>query len=192
MMGRVTATFGYIGKSKRQGRIRLASYPAFSRSVGLEAEPQTDLHDARRALDLSKIGPVVRRLDIQKFGIWIHGQVTIVSVGPRQVLGISHVKDLPAECKFLFFAPGHRKDLAEPHVEVYVTRFTEHVSLACLSGIRRTVTLVSSNRVASEELGRVISVTAGWASRNMSDHCYVTLNFPVRGPLACIVWLAVR
>src|SRR6266516_3367466 len=107
------------------------------------------------------------------------------------MLCVGYVEYFPTQRQLLFFAPGHRKNLAEAHVEIYIARRAQDIALSCFARIRGAVTLVCSDGVAPEELWRIVCVAASRAGRHVPDHSHVALHLPVCGPLACIVRLAI-
>src|SRR6266571_7573935 len=159
---------------------------------GLEREPQADLHHAWRSLNLREVRPVRRWLQVVQCGIRIDRKVAVVGVGAGKMLCVGHVEYFPPECQLLFLAPGHREDLAEPHIESHIARRTQYIPLTSLSGIRGAVALISSNHIAPKKLRRGSRVATRRAGLHRYHLRHVALNFPICGPLPGIVGLAIR
>src|SRR6266699_1273611 len=159
---------------------------------GLEREPQADLHHAWRSLNLREVRPVRRRLQAIQGGIRIDRKIAVIGVRPGKMLRIGDVEHFPPECQLLFLAPGHRDDLAEPHVESHIAWRAQYIALPSLSRIRGAVALIRSDHIAPKKLRRCSRVAARRTSLHWYHLRHVALNFPVCGPLPGIIGLAIR
>src|SRR5437016_6602991 len=107
------------------------------------------------------------------------------------MLGISHVEHFPPECQLLFLAPGHGEDLAKPRVQNPIARRTQYIALTSLSRVRGAVTLIGSDHIATEYLGRSGGIATRRAGRDRRNLRHVALHFPVCRPLPRIIGLAI-
>src|SRR5215475_4912192 len=107
------------------------------------------------------------------------------------MLSVGDVEYFPAQRQLLLLAPWHREALAEAHVQGHVAGGAQDISLASFAGVRRAVALISGDGIAAKQFRWIICVATGGAGLHWNYLSDVALHFPVGGPLARIVGLAV-
>ena len=118
-------------------------------------------------------------------GIEHHTKARAAGIVLAQPLSIANIERFNANLQFLFFTPWHTEALAQPHVEINVTRNSEDISITSLSRFGVPEAPISVLGIAAKQL-RWGGAASCRASLNGLDSRDVTLHVPVSGP-TCIV-----